>query len=271
MPRGSKPPELKPRAKQIKAGSKSVPTKRAVSSASKASNNISESPSKKARVLTKKAPARKTTPRKGSAERKAAVGKAPAKKTIAAKTAAVKAVAVKRSAVKRSDVKRSAVKRSAVKRSAVKRSATKAPAQKRSTAKKAPAPRGTGGKDQGLEKFWQDQQKALLAERESYEAQATGLKAEADQMAQDAEPGDIQFDEESGEGGTVNIDRERHLALSAQARAEVEEIDHALAKIGSGTYGICESCGQPIPRARLKALPQARICVACKSGGLSRR
>jgi DnaK suppressor protein len=102
-------------------------------------------------------------------------------------------------------------------------------------------------------------------------AQAEDLKAEADQLAQEAEPGDVQFDDESGEGGTTNIERERDLALSAQARAAVEDIDHALAKIDSGTYGTCERCGQPIPRARLKALPQARLCVACKSGGLSRR
>ncbi|MDQ3575638.1 MAG: TraR/DksA C4-type zinc finger protein, partial [Actinomycetota bacterium] len=112
---------------------------------------------------------------------------------------------------------------------------------------------------------------ALQAERESYVAQADSLKAEADQMAQEAEPGDVQFDEESGEGGTMNIDRERDLALSAQARAAVEDIDLALGKITRGTYGDCERCGQPIPKARLKALPQARLCVACKSGGLSRR
>ena len=111
------------------------------------------------------------------------------------------------------------------------------------------------------------------ADREATEneQQAEALKAEADSLAQDMEPGDIQFDDESGEGGTINVERERDLALSAQARASVEEIDHALAKIANGTYGLCERCGQPIPRARLRALPYARLCVACKSGGLSRR
>ena len=85
------------------------------------------------------------------------------------------------------------------------------------------------------------------------------------------EPGDIQFDEESGEGDTLNVERERDLALSAQARAAVDEIDRALAKMDAGTYGVCERCGNPIPKARLKALPYAALCVACKSGGLSRR
>ena len=121
------------------------------------------------------------------------------------------------------------------------------------------------------DKFLEEQRALLLSERATYVEQAEVLKAEAEQLAADMEPGDIQFDEESGEGGTMNIERERDLALSAQARAEVDEIDAALARIGNGTYGICERCGEPIPRARLKALPQARLGVDCKSGGLSRR
>ncbi len=56
-----------------------------------------------------------------------------------------------------------------------------------------------------------------------------------------------------------------------QAQSEVEEVDHALEKIAAGTYGTCERCGQAIPKARLRAIPQARLCIACKSGGLSRR
>lgn len=121
------------------------------------------------------------------------------------------------------------------------------------------------------EKFLAEQRTLLLAERATYSQQAETLKAEADQLAADMEPGDIQFDEESGEGGTMNVERERDLALSAQARAAVDEIDRALAKIDVGTYGICERCGEPIKRARLKALPYASLCIACKSGGLSRR
>ena len=121
------------------------------------------------------------------------------------------------------------------------------------------------------DKFLQEQRSLLLAERATYLEQAESLRAEAEQLAEEMEPGDIQFDEESGEGGTMNVERERDLALSAQARAAVEEIDRALAKIDAGTYGICERCGEPIKRARLKALPYASLCVACKSGGLSRR
>ena len=54
------------------------------------------------------------------------------------------------------------------------------------------------------------------------------LQAEADQLAAEREGGDTQFDEESGEGDTINIERERDLLLSASAQQIVDEIDRAL-------------------------------------------
>lgn len=119
--------------------------------------------------------------------------------------------------------------------------------------------------------FLAAQRELLENEKAVYLEQAESLKAEADYLAQEAEPGDVQFDEESGEGGTTTIDRERDLALAASARAAVEEIDDALRKIDRGTYGRCETCHEEISRMRLRALPYARQCVKCKSGGLSRR
>jgi DnaK suppressor protein len=121
------------------------------------------------------------------------------------------------------------------------------------------------------DRFLVEQRAQLVAERAEYVEQAESLRMDAEALAEDMEPGDIQFDEESGEGDTLNVERERDLALSAQARAAVDEIDRALAKMDAGTYGVCERCGNPIPKVRLKALPYASLCVACKSGGLSRR
>ncbi len=120
-------------------------------------------------------------------------------------------------------------------------------------------------------KFLDEVRELLGAERAIYQEQASSLRAEADSLALEREPGDVQFDEESGEGGTVTVDRERNLALSGQATLAVEEIDDALRRIDDKTYGYCERCFQPIPKPRLRALPYARLCVACKSGGLSRR
>jgi DnaK suppressor protein len=146
------------------------------------------------------------------------------------------------------------------------------------TAAKSPAKR-SAAKSKGKETqesrdrdaFMDQQRRLLLEERDTYTHQAEELQAEADSLALEHEPGDVQFDEEGGEGGTSNVDRELDLVLSAQARAAVAEIDRALAKIDAGTYGVCERCGVEIPRARLQALPHAALCVACKSGGLSSR
>ena len=119
--------------------------------------------------------------------------------------------------------------------------------------------------------FLENQRKLLFEERQTYIGQAESLKNEADSLALEHEPGDVQFDEEGGEGGTANVDREMDLVLSAQARAAAGEIDRALEKIEAGTYGLCEQCGDLIPEARLQALPYAALCVTCKSGGLSSR
>jgi DnaK suppressor protein len=152
--------------------------------------------------------------------------------------------------------------------SKVKRART-APAKKAGGADGAGDRRAEDGEPR--EVFLEQQRALLMAERRNYTRQAEELRAQAEALALEHEPGDVQFDEEGGEGGTANVDRELDLHLSAQAHAAIEEIDAALEKITAGTYGFCESCGSPVPKARLEALPHARLCVSCKSGGLSAR
>ena len=143
--------------------------------------------------------------------------------------------------------------------------------------KKAPAAKGAAKAPAGVKvkgergAFLASQRELLLEERSTYISSAEALKAQADSLALEHEPGDVQFDEEGGEGGTANVDREIDLYLSAQARATVVEIDRALQKIEDGNYGVCENCGETIPDARLEALPYAALCVNCKAGGLSSR
>ena len=52
-------------------------------------------------------------------------------------------------------------------------------------------------------------------------------------------------------------------SLRDSQRQELAEIDAALRRIQAGSYGCCESCGRPIARQRLRAVPQARTCVEC--------
>jgi len=144
--------------------------------------------------------------------------------------------------------------------------ATKAAPARKSTPRSRATKRSS--KAPTLDKFLEGQLQALTEERATYLHQAESLQAEADSLTEDREPGDVQFDEESGEGDTLAVERERDLALSAQARAAIEQIDRAIEKIHDGSYGKCDSCGTTIPRERLRALPYAALCVKCKSGGL---
>ncbi len=114
--------------------------------------------------------------------------------------------------------------------------------------------------------FLDQQREILIIERARYVQSAEALKAEADSLTADREPGDVQFDEESGEGDTLAVERERDLALSAQARAAVEMIDAALARMDAGKYGICIHSGEPIPVERLEAIPWAAERVEFKVG-----
>ena len=52
-------------------------------------------------------------------------------------------------------------------------------------------------------------------------------------------------------------------SLDGRAKAEIEEIDRTLFKLGTEQYGRCEQCGKDIPRSRLEALPAAALCMAC--------
>ena len=114
--------------------------------------------------------------------------------------------------------------------------------------------------------FIDGQRALLLVERARYVKSAATLKAEADSLMSEREPGDVQFDEESGEGDSLAVERERDLALSAQARASVEMIDAALTRMDAGMYGICIHSGLPIPPERLEAIPWAAERVEFKTG-----
>jgi RNA polymerase-binding transcription factor DksA len=157
-----------------------------------------------------------------------------------------------------------------------KKSAAKTATQASSTGKAAPAeksakPSRSKKSSHFDSKFLEKMRKLLHVERDTYERQARQLRAEADSLVMDMDPGDVQFDEESGEGDTIAVERGRDLALAAQAMDMIDEIDHALTKFEEGTYGICEVSGEPIPEERLEAIPWAREKVEYKVGGFGRR
>ena len=55
----------------------------------------------------------------------------------------------------------------------------------------------------------------------------------------------------------------KELSIERNAADLLSKVEHALTRVQSGEYGICESCGDAIPLARLEVLPYATTCVNC--------
>ena len=117
----------------------------------------------------------------------------------------------------------------------------------------------------GEEPWTDDELKEVRAELESEVAtlRADLAKAASD-IAERLTDAVRDAGDDTADAGTKAFEREHELALTQNARALLEQGERALARIDAGTYGACESCGQPIGKARLLAFPRATLCVACK-------
>lgn len=116
------------------------------------------------------------------------------------------------------------------------------------------------------EKPWSEAE--LKKVREQLLEEVAGLRAEIAQAeSQIAERlGDAVGDagDDQADAGAKTYQREHQLALTQNARDLLELSEGALARIESGEFGNCKSCGQPIGKARLQAFPRATLCVTCK-------
>ena len=68
-------------------------------------------------------------------------------------------------------------------------------------------------------------------------------------------------DDESADAGTATFEREKELSIEQNVRDLIPKIERALKRIDEGTFGICEVCGKPIEKARMKALPYVDLCI----------
>jgi DnaK suppressor protein len=113
------------------------------------------------------------------------------------------------------------------------------------------------GRQRRLDAFAQAQREKLLELRSRL----------SDSMSEIARETRVEFCDSSvfathnGDAGSDACDRDLALCLLSQETNVLTEIDEALERIESGSYGICEMSGQPIPASRLKAIPFARFTV----------
>jgi RNA polymerase-binding protein DksA len=101
----------------------------------------------------------------------------------------------------------------------------------------------------------------LESEREELAAQLTTIEDQAFAATQSDMSGDVGVDDESADAGTATFEREKELSIEQNVRDLIQKIDRALKRIDDGTYGICEVCGKPIEKARIKALPYVDLCI----------
>ena len=105
--------------------------------------------------------------------------------------------------------------------------------------------------------------------RERLEAEKTRQIAELDELIETGRP---TAERREGspfgkreEEATESMELERRLSQEQRIREQLVDIDNALGKIDANAYGICENCGKKIEPARLEILPQARLCLSCKT------
>ncbi len=101
----------------------------------------------------------------------------------------------------------------------------------------------------------------LESERGELAAQLTTIEDQAFAATQSDMSGDVGVDDESADAGTATFEREKELSIEQNVRDLIQKIDRALKRIDDGTYGICERCGKPIEKARIKALPYVDLCI----------
>ena len=89
------------------------------------------------------------------------------------------------------------------------------------------------------------------------EMQELGAAPDADEVAFEADAGFADRSHSTEERGRV-------IATARALRANLRDVERALAKLDDGTYGRCDRCGNPIGEERLEAIPWAVLCIDCK-------
>ena len=70
--------------------------------------------------------------------------------------------------------------------------------------------------------------------------------------------------DDQADAGAKTYEREQEISLANISRDKLAQNRHALERLDDGSYGICESCGEPIGKFRLQAAPRATLCRSCK-------
>ena len=124
---------------------------------------------------------------------------------------------------------------------------------KKNATKKRPVGRNKQYSDADLKAF----ERKLIEARDAIHASSSTLKATVG--LEEAE--EIESDGGDGSSQSMRLDSITQLD---QSRKSLNEIEDALRRIADGSYGVCDVCGNLIPKARLANFPFAKTCTACQ-------
>ena len=123
------------------------------------------------------------------------------------------------------------------------------------------ATKSTAPKSPLTKKELDDLRARLLTERQELQEQLTTLEENTFAASQSDMSGEVAFDDETADAGTATFERERDLSIENNVRDLLAKIDRALQRMDAETYGLCDRCGKPIEKARIKALPYVDLCI----------
>ena len=149
---------------------------------------------------------------------------------------------------------------------AKKAAAKKAAPAKKVAAKKAPAKKVSALRVKEGESAWtkaeiNEVRSELTQMRDKVSRTLEAQEAELDGLMRDAGDG---AGHDQADMGATSFERDHELTVVNNEREKLAQIDRALARIDDGTYGTCESCGNPIGKMRAMAFPRATLCMTCK-------
>jgi RNA polymerase-binding protein DksA len=234
------------------------------------------------KTAAKPVPAQKAAPKRAPAQAAKKVPAAQAAEPTTTGSSARKAPAPK-AATRKSPPKKAAVtKPASTKPASTKTPSRKVPAQK-AAARKAPSPRTPSPKApagtavptkvvarqlavKAGEKPWTTAELAevrgeLAADRARLLAELNLVEHEIQDLMRDAGDG---AGNDQADVGSTTFERDHEMSLANNARHMLAQTERALSRIDDGSYGVCESCGEPIGKMRVMAFPRATLCLSCK-------
>ncbi|MEX1004023.1 MAG: TraR/DksA C4-type zinc finger protein [Acidimicrobiia bacterium] len=108
-------------------------------------------------------------------------------------------------------------------------------------------------------------QSELEEERDRLVSVITEHEKEMEDARNSETAADRSSDPENADAGSMRLEYAKELSIERNAADLLHKVEHALRRIKSGDYGVCEVCGEAIPVARLEVLPYATMCVTCAS------